>query len=198
MFTGAKLLIAIDCETMPICRPARRSGLLPGVLLVLAGFILGYLCRDAFTQTGGSGYRDERCLPEATTDHTTPTATAITVRREAVIREELRRMRSPEEGRPRTMLQELALRRQLLIGVVTAETFLDTRATGVYRTWGADASKIMFFSSPRRTKPRGATDLPVISLPGVDDTYPPQKKVTWAFIMPQGRLLLEHLVIRTT
>lgn len=109
-----------------------------------------------------------------------PVTTTATVRTEAVIREELRRMRSPEEGRPRTMLQELALRRQLLIGMVTAENFLDTRATGVYRTWGAEASKIMFFSSPGRTS--SAADLPVVSLPGVDDTYPPQKKVVWALI----------------
>lgn len=164
---------------MPICRPARRSGLFQGVLLVLVGFVLGYLFRHTPAQTERNGDRVKGCPSQETTTMI-PVTTTATVRTEAVIREELRRMRSPEEGRPRTMLQELALRRQLLIGVVTAENFLDTRATGVYRTWGAEASKIMFFSSPGRTS--SAADLPVVSLPGVDDTYPPQKKVVWALI----------------
>lgn len=164
---------------MPICRPAKRNGLFQRALLVVVGFALGYLCRHVPIHTEVNGDRGNACPPLETTV-VTPVATTAAERTEAVVREELRRMRSPEEGRPRTMMQELVLRRQLLIGVVTAETFLDTRATAVYRTWGAAASKIMFFSSPGRTS--SAADLPVVSLPGVDDTYPPQKKVVWAFI----------------
>ena len=160
------------CETMTTCRPAKRSGMFQGILLVVIGFALGYLFRQAPTQTEESGDRGKECPSHETT------AVTRTVRTEVVVREELRRMRSPEEGRPRTMLQELALRQQLLIGVVTAENFLDTRATGVYRTWGAEASKIMFFSSLGQT--RSTADLPVVSLPGVDDSYPPQKKVLGA------------------
>lgn len=157
---------------MTICRSAKRSGMFQGILLVVLGFALGYLFRQAPTQTEESGDRGKEC-PSLETN-----AVTRTVRTEVVVREELRRMRLPEEGRPRKVLQELALRQQLLIGVVTAENFLETRATGVYRTWGAEASKIMFFSSPGRT--RSAADLPVVSLPGVDDSYPPQKKVLGA------------------
>ena len=74
--------------------------------------------------------------------------------------------------RPKTLSQEVKVKKPLLIGVVTAQTLLRTRATAVYKTWGSLAPKILFFSSPGNNY-----GLPVINLPGVDDTYPPQKKV---------------------
>ena len=74
--------------------------------------------------------------------------------------------------RPKTLEEELKTKKPLLIGVVTAQTLLSTRATAVYKTWGALAPKILFFSSPGDNH-----GLPVVSLSGVDDTYPPQKKV---------------------
>lgn len=73
--------------------------------------------------------------------------------------------------RPKTLDQELTIRKPLLIGVVTAQILLKTRATAVYNTWGNLAPKIIFFSSPGENY-----GLPVVSLPNVDDTYPPQKK----------------------
>ena len=73
--------------------------------------------------------------------------------------------------RPKTLEQELHIRKPLLIGVVTAQVLLKTRATAVYNTWGALAPKIIFFSSPGENY-----GLPVVSLPNVDDTYPPQRK----------------------
>ena len=73
--------------------------------------------------------------------------------------------------RPKTLDQELHIRKPLLIGVVTAQVLLKTRATAVYNTWGTLAPKIIFFSSPGKNY-----GLPVVSLPNVDDTYPPQKK----------------------
>ena len=81
--------------------------------------------------------------------------------------------------RPKTLEEELKTKKPLLIGVVTAQALLSTRATAVYKTWGALAPKILFFSSPGDNH-----GLPVVSLPGVDDTYPPQKKV------PQFRLYI--------
>lgn len=77
--------------------------------------------------------------------------------------------------RPKTLREELqsSLRKPLLIGVVTARKLLSTRAAAVNRTWGSKAPKLLFFSSQDPTH----TDLPIVSLPGVDDTYPPQKKV---------------------
>ena len=77
--------------------------------------------------------------------------------------------------RPKTLREELqsSIRKPLLIGVVTARKLLSTRAAAVNRTWGSKAPKLLFFSSQDETH----SDLPIVSLPGVDDTYPPQKKV---------------------
>ena len=78
--------------------------------------------------------------------------------------------------RPRTLSEELnfRMRKPLFIGVVTAQKLLPTRANAVNKTWGALAPKLTFFSSQGKDGDHG---LPVVSLPGVDDTYPPQKKV---------------------
>ncbi|KAL9953331.1 hypothetical protein ACROYT_G040732 [Oculina patagonica] len=58
---------------------------------------------------------------------------------------------------------------------MTAERFLETRAKAVFDTWGRNvAGKLTFFSSSRET-PK-TLKAPVISLPGVDDSYPPLKK----------------------
>ena len=82
---------------------------------------------------------------------------------------------SPGMTRPRTLQEELhsSIRKPLLVGVVTAQKLLQTRAVAVNRTWGSKAPSLFFFAA------EGAAhgNLPVIGLPGVDDTYPPQKKV---------------------
>ena len=72
--------------------------------------------------------------------------------------------------------QELATRKLLLVGVVTAQKFLETRATAVYNTWGKQMGDIIFFSEqPNSTQ---HIDFPVVTLEGVDDNiYPPQLKV---------------------
>ena len=75
--------------------------------------------------------------------------------------------------RPKTISEELVLRKTLFIGVVTAEKLLNTRGKAIFETWGKSAPMITFFSAEGESK----TTLPVVSLPGVDDTYPPQKKV---------------------
>ena len=75
--------------------------------------------------------------------------------------------------RPKYVKDEFNLRQPLYVGVVTATEFLNTRATVVNNTWGKKASKIEFFAA----EGQGKHPLPIVSLPGVDDTYPPQKKV---------------------
>ena len=80
--------------------------------------------------------------------------------------------------RYKLLSQELgiATRKLLLVGVVTAQKFLDTRATAVYNTWGKQMSDIIFFSEqPNSTQ---HINFPVVTLEGVDDNiYPPQLKV---------------------
>ena len=76
--------------------------------------------------------------------------------------------------RPKTIAEELVLRKTLFVGVVTAEKLLSTRGKAIFETWGKSAPMITFFSG---AEGGAQTTLPVVSLPGVDDTYPPQKKV---------------------
>ncbi|XP_072759652.1 chondroitin sulfate synthase 1 [Anoplolepis gracilipes] len=65
----------------------------------------------------------------------------------------------------------------LFVGVMTAQKYLDSRAKAVYETWGKELpGKIAFFSSESSTVPENCPDLPLVPLPRVDDTYPPQKK----------------------
>ena len=77
------------------------------------------------------------------------------------------------KGRPKTIAEELALKKTLFVGVVTAEKLLNTRGKAIFETWGKSAPMLTFFSAEGESQ----TTLPVVSLPGVDDTYPPQKKV---------------------
>jgi hypothetical protein len=75
--------------------------------------------------------------------------------------------------RPRLIKDEVNVREPLYVGVVTAVGFLNTRATVVNRTWAKDASKVEFYAAASKD----GVSLPVVSLPDVDDSYPPQKKV---------------------
>ncbi|XP_072848490.2 chondroitin sulfate synthase 3 isoform X1 [Pogona vitticeps] len=68
----------------------------------------------------------------------------------------------------------------LYVGVMTAQKYLSSRALAAQRTWVRSISgRVEFFSSEGSLPPpaqRGEQPLPVIALPGVDDSYPPQKK----------------------
>ena len=77
--------------------------------------------------------------------------------------------------RQRRLTDELATRKLLFVGVITAQKYLDTRALGIWRTWGRDISDLFFFASQPDEQ---GLDLPIITLPGINDTqYPPQRKV---------------------
>ncbi|XP_028604235.2 chondroitin sulfate synthase 3 [Podarcis muralis] len=70
--------------------------------------------------------------------------------------------------------------RFLYVGVMTAQKYLGSRALAAQRTWAASIpGRVEFFSSQGSVPPaasRGERPLPVVALPGVDDSYPPQKK----------------------
>jgi chondroitin sulfate synthase len=62
----------------------------------------------------------------------------------------------------------------VIIGVMTAKKYLDTRAKAVFDTWSPHIpGKLFFFTSEHSDS---IYPLPIVSLPGVDDSYPPQKK----------------------
>ncbi|XP_069025109.1 chondroitin sulfate synthase 3-like [Embiotoca jacksoni] len=64
-------------------------------------------------------------------------------------------------------------KRFLYVGVMTAKKYLSSRAVAAYHTWATSIpGKVEFFSSAGS----GPAPLPMVSLPGVDDSYPPQKK----------------------
>ncbi|XP_039193337.1 chondroitin sulfate synthase 3 [Crotalus tigris] len=68
----------------------------------------------------------------------------------------------------------------LYVGVMTAQKYLGSRALAAQRTWARSISgRVEFFSSEGSVPPpglKGEQPLPVVALPGVDDSYPPQKK----------------------
>ena len=74
--------------------------------------------------------------------------------------------------------------RQLLyVGVMTARKYLSTRARAVYESWGAEVpGRMVFYSSEGSQEDEAASGLPLVALPRVDDSYPPQKK---SFLMLQ-------------
>lgn len=87
-----------------------------------------------------------------------------------------RGLTSMQSQRPKTLVQELGgnMRQSLFIGVVTSKALLLTRGIAINTTWGGQGTNLKFFSSEGTKAP---PNLPVVSLAGTDDTYPPQKKV---------------------
>lgn len=71
----------------------------------------------------------------------------------------------------------------LFVGVMTANRYLATRAAAVHNTWARRVpGRVMFYSSETSVRPAAVADLPLVPLPTVDDSYPPQKK---SFLMLQ-------------
>lgn len=70
----------------------------------------------------------------------------------------------PEDVRPRKLV---------LVGVMTAAKFIDTRALAGYETWGRRFKHVIYFSSEGTVSKYG---LPVVGLTDIDDEYPPQRK----------------------
>ncbi|XP_028829117.1 chondroitin sulfate synthase 3 [Denticeps clupeoides] len=65
----------------------------------------------------------------------------------------------------------------LYVGVMTAKKYLDSRAVAAHRTWSRSIpGRVEFFSSEGSEAVALPSPLPVVSLAGVDDAYPPQKK----------------------
>ncbi|KAM8872085.1 chondroitin sulfate synthase 3-like [Synchiropus picturatus] len=68
-------------------------------------------------------------------------------------------------------------KRFLFVGVMTAKKYLATRAVAAHRTWASSIpGKVEFFSSEGSEEVLVPVPVPVVSLEGVDDSYPPQKK----------------------
>lgn len=67
-------------------------------------------------------------------------------------------------------------RKFILIGVMTAKKYVGTRCLAAHRSWATNVpGKVLFFTSEGTELPEHP-EVPIIALPGVDDSYPPQKK----------------------
>ena len=63
----------------------------------------------------------------------------------------------------------------VFIGIITADQYLNTRVPAVFQTWlKTIPGKAAVFA--REGAVQVGTDIPIIRLPGTDDSYPPQKK----------------------
>ncbi|KJH51102.1 chondroitin N-acetylgalactosaminyltransferase [Dictyocaulus viviparus] len=63
----------------------------------------------------------------------------------------------------------------ILMGIMTAAKYVDTRAYNVWKTWAKHVpGKVLFFVAENTESVH--PELPLVRLKGVDDTYPPQKK----------------------
>ena len=85
----------------------------------------------------------------------------------------------PELGKLQYIKEEYQTKKGLLVGVVTAEKYLTSRAKALYETWGREMTKLIFFvASDCKVPAHLQAVLPIIKLEGVSDkTYPPQRKV---------------------
>lgn len=85
----------------------------------------------------------------------------------------------PALGKLQYIREEYQLRKGLLVGVITAEKYLISRAKTLYETWGKEMTKLIFFVAADCKVPSHLqTVLPIVKLDGVSDqTYPPQRKV---------------------
>lgn len=74
----------------------------------------------------------------------------------------------------------------LFVGIMTANKYIATRAQAIWETWAQDVpGKVVFFTGGNsyvnevKVGNRKSTvneTIPLVLLPGVDDSYPPQKK----------------------
>ena len=69
-------------------------------------------------------------------------------------------------------LSHVSQKGNILVSILTANKFLDTRAKAIYETWAKREKHVLFFTQSKQLE----TFLPIIFLPGTDDSYPPQKK----------------------
>ncbi|XP_062870131.1 chondroitin sulfate synthase 3 isoform X2 [Trichomycterus rosablanca] len=139
---------------------------------VLIGVVLGFttaswLLVPWVTELGGKTRKSSLCSPNNW--HASQLRPPSSHEDETSFEESLDKT-SREEPLPRP-------KHFLYVGVMTAKKYLDSRAVAAYKTWASSIpGKVEFFSSQGSDTVPLSGPLPMVSLPGVDDSYPPQKK----------------------
>ena len=69
------------------------------------------------------------------------------------------------------------MKKTVVVGVLTQQEYLATRARAVYETWGKEVSKVVFFVGEDCNISAELSYLPIIRLQGIPDhVYPPLSK----------------------
>ena len=82
-------------------------------------------------------------------------------------------------GVPKLLKEEYLIKEPMLIGILTQQEYLHTRAQGVYETWAQDITegKVVFFVGEDCEISANLSHLSIIKLIGIpDNVYPPLKK----------------------
>ena len=76
-----------------------------------------------------------------------------------------------------TLRDEYVFKKTLLVGVLTQQEYLPTRAKVLYETWGKEVDKLILFVGEDCNVSADLMHLPIVKLKGVPDhVYPPLKK----------------------
>ena len=82
-------------------------------------------------------------------------------------------------GVPKLLKEEYLIKEPVLIGILTQQEYLSTRAHAVYETWARDITEgeVVFFVGEDCDIPANLSHLPIVKLRGIpDNVYPPLKK----------------------
>ena len=80
-------------------------------------------------------------------------------------------------GVPKLLRQEYMMTKTVVVGILTQQEYLATRARAVYETWGKEVSKVVFFVGEDCNISAELSYLPIVRLQGIPDhVYPPLLK----------------------
>lgn len=159
------------------------------LVTLLIGYVLGYILYPVLQMwTCKCEVHTPRCDPAATPERLSKWMTVVngrvqsTLTNEEFVHDYLRlqtNVKPKRVGTPKYLMGEYLVRRKLLVGVITTEKYLKTRAKAVFETWGQDVTQVLFFvGSDCNISQPGIKGMPIVKLPGIPDSvYPPQKKV---------------------
>lgn len=84
--------------------------------------------------------------------------------------------------RPISLTDEYVFKKGVLVGVLTQQKYLATRAKAVYETWGKEVDKLIFFVDEDCNISADLSHLPIVKLEGVPDGADPPLMKTFAMM----------------
>ena len=88
-----------------------------------------------------------------------------------------KKFRPGTRNEPQSLKDEYVFKKGVLVGVLTQQEYLATRAKALYETWGKEVDKLILFVGEDCNISADLSHLPIVKLNGVpDQVYPPLKK----------------------